>query len=733
MEGKMRKLEMFVTLLCTGLVFATNESWAWDENVTHRDLSELAAKNSSLGPQDYLKTIGFSKGLNEIIAGKEVFRWVGDGSRLEDKSDPLFPLPGTTTRGVNHYHNPLKPWNQAGLDDWVAVLHYTGESSLYWAQDWENQLRYLEGDWSWQTVRNYYYLALRATTDSERQEKFAKTFRGLGHQMHLIQDASQPDHARNNAHPFDIKGWKRWVGIERWAMKNPTIINGLAAKPDFPQVSFSVPDPYRAQQLAPITQLIDTTQYYTGRTPSASLAQGLSEYTNANFFSDDTIFAAEWYSPGDRHYFPYPKKSSTDLDDYFFCNKLPETVSGEDHIPDTAFWIKKNADGEQVDHFLKPTYLSSDISSFLGDGVLYRRTFYRDEECHKDYVKYLIPRAVGYSAALLNYFFRGNLRVVAAPIFLQGKLAYMKLKIKNMTLGEAMGKGNLVLTYRYTPSGGSANGSQDIFGQAKGLDGSAVVSSVPLGEGDTMEADFWIDPGISKEDCDSIKFMLAFRGTLGNEEGAVIGKSFIMGDVVFDEEWNNGPDGNNPWGHTEINLDNFNPPNNGVSTNQVENGYLIKDNIRYQGYSSGRFNESIVCDICGEGQFANISPIRITPNTYLMYKIDEMSITPAEDPARPQYLLLSFTDRLALEMASQVEQMEYWNEVTAYYPFPLGGIVVYNIYDLFKDAGITIPEPFYLRMIAFKQLLYPLQGPSTEEHHQRMKVDFIRIVEGKEQ
>jgi hypothetical protein len=39
-----------------------------------------------------------------------------------------------------------------------------------------------------------------APNKDKRDEYFAQTFRGLGHQMHLIQDASQPDHVRNDAH-----------------------------------------------------------------------------------------------------------------------------------------------------------------------------------------------------------------------------------------------------------------------------------------------------------------------------------------------------------------------------------------------------------------------------------------------------------------------------------------------------------------------------------------------------
>ncbi len=98
----------------------------------------------------------------------------------------------------------MKPWSQAGLND-----IWTGESSLLWAQDGAYQQNFPDGDWSWQKIREYYYIALTgkdfsglgaAPDKTKREEYFAQTFKGLGHQMHLIQDAAQPDHVRNDAH-----------------------------------------------------------------------------------------------------------------------------------------------------------------------------------------------------------------------------------------------------------------------------------------------------------------------------------------------------------------------------------------------------------------------------------------------------------------------------------------------------------------------------------------------------
>ena len=145
---------------------------------------------------------------------------------------------------------------------------------------------------------------------------------------------------------------------------------------------------------------------------ATSLTVGLAEYTNANFFSGDTIFAAEKYSTGDRHYFPYPRKSSTDLQAYVAQIKPLLTQIAEDGIEDKGTWIKKEGDGEKIDHFVRTSRWTGKIYKTFGEGSLFYSSFYRDDECHKDYSSKLIPRSVGYSAGLLNYFFRGDIDMI---------------------------------------------------------------------------------------------------------------------------------------------------------------------------------------------------------------------------------------------------------------------------------------------------------------------------------
>ncbi len=87
---------------------------AWDDGVTHKDLSEFAAENSVISKSkgDYLKKLGFEKGLDEIFkwgeAEQKVRKWLRAGAELEDSSGPLSvgrrkgPIRRTSTKKTGH-------------------------------------------------------------------------------------------------------------------------------------------------------------------------------------------------------------------------------------------------------------------------------------------------------------------------------------------------------------------------------------------------------------------------------------------------------------------------------------------------------------------------------------------------------------------------------------------------------------------------------------------------------
>jgi hypothetical protein len=135
--------------------------------------------------------------------------------------------------------------------------------------------------------RAYFYQALTATTKTSATA-LASTFRAVGQVMHLVEDASVPAHVRNDAHPPVISGYH----YETWARANQ---DGLDTSPLRPSLNLTgaIPDEEN-KTYVPIYKLFDSDQY-TGDNPGItdSLSVGIAEYTNAHFFSDDTIFAED--------------------------------------------------------------------------------------------------------------------------------------------------------------------------------------------------------------------------------------------------------------------------------------------------------------------------------------------------------------------------------------------------------------------------------------------------------
>lgn len=689
MKKRFKIIFLIIFILCL-----LSQTFALEKG-THRYLNKKIIEQNEEKLNTYLKiNLGFSEGVRQILNGFRVIEWFENAGVYEDE-------PGYV-RSLNHFHDPLQPWYLAGFDR-------TFRSSLVWAQDQGLVGSLLGGDWSWRRARDSFYKGLTSLNKVSRERHFADTFRALGQVMHLVQDVSVPAHVRNDPHIYmDLFG--RRVGryhYESWVNDNLFKIPLVPVFVDRGIFNFT-PEPIAP---VPIANLFDTNQYNganLGVTTSSRI--GIAEYANANFFSEGTIF---------RNY-PHPAYWDTN---YFSLDwRNPELIEAEDGRQDGKIYIKKVA-GERLASL---SYISYDC---VRKGDYGSCPLVLDGKVYEEYASKLIPRAVGYSVALLDYFFRGRLEVTTLPIFYKNQILYLKVKIKNLTPNETLRDGVFTLTYSFRPPGGSLDGSQDVWGQE-------TYPSGVLVEGGEVVINFYLYTPIPRESYASANFILAFKGTLGDEVGAVIGKSLSLGEIRFEEEWDNGFNGNHRWAHTGITLLGQNP-SNGATFNGIEGDCLVKGNIRYAGYRSARVNESYVGYDVLQNQFLDILPISVTPETYLQFKIDEMWInqrTPAPSGYTNdwQYLMLTFNGGLGLQYS--LGQGVYMGSKVVYLGFDPQYIIVDNIYELFEKVGIAIPSGgLVLRNISFVQQLSELSSSSPVEHYQHMKIDSIRIIEGKKQ
>lgn len=442
---------------------------------THHELVGGAARRS-VADQVLKEDLEFGAGILNRVQGKSLEGWLGEGAANEDN----FP------RFLNHFHNPLASnWSDAGLGGSV------GQSAILWAQNPSQSVP----SWSWRDVRQAYLDALTKPMIGDRDKGFATTFEGLGRQMHLVQDAASPGHARNDPHIlFNYES-----AIDGLRLREAsTFASWRDSAPDTP----GAPDPgwqsLDGNPLAPIAiaRLVDADRY-TGANPgvTAGALIGLSEYTNANFFSEDRIFTENDANPQSR--FPFPKRSSVVEQD------VNVQVGG---ATVKRRYLVKAADGATGYRLATVGFLREYHRRFGLDLGRFRETPSLDEAVYRDYAERLVPRAVTYSTALLDYFFRGRLFVSGDDV---------SMAIRNSS-DEPM-SGTFTLYYddagdtRRPVPGASWTGALAPGGRLTDLRVIAPTSPAPKEAG---------------------KYMLVFRGALGTESDAVIGKQVAIESVL---------------------------------------------------------------------------------------------------------------------------------------------------------------------------------------------------------
>lgn len=463
----LKKIILFILLL---VVIICQSTFSYEGSV-HRKLNEAASNiyNSTLN--DYIKSeLGLAKGIEHTLkegnSEWSILEWISYGGEAEDygilgKNDFF------TTRAYNHFHDPLKSWNDAGLDNFILKLRYWNiffrnpVSALLWGLNPGQQSfsTNLTGNWSWCKAKQWYYIYLTGKnfenesieyTEDERNLNFIYSLRALGQTMHLLQDMSVPLHTRNDVHIFPIgkmEDYKTFWNYETYTLKNVQYLNYTAKVPDKILLNDPIPDPSYSD-ISPVSGLFDRNQYDGQTEPKDNELLGLSEYSNANFFTGDTMW-------DDEYNYPYPSKEQTNYDDNWWDIDNVEEIDAEDGQIDNRIYITKEHTNE--DNIITETHLAvarywleeiaTSIGSFIviDHGLRLKHGFQLDEICWKDYSDDLIPRAVGYSAALLDYFFRGEIDISLPDggmySLIDGSISphqftYIKAKIKSNTVQE---------------------------------------------------------------------------------------------------------------------------------------------------------------------------------------------------------------------------------------------------------------------------------------------------------
>jgi len=281
------------------------------------------------------------------------------------------------------------------------------------------------------------YTAMARETDAvERLYRWATAFKSLGDAIHLLQDGAQPQHVRNDDHsPFTSGERQAYEGYTNarvigsgLASINPYVTGFFKVTPNLLMVPLIVTGSYPVVNFA-TPQRFFTTRLGTDSTnPSSVNADsrfGLMDYTNRGFFTGGTLPGSANFveppAPTDPSYTSIQQPCSvavslagavTNLTCTHLMHAVPENVtpSYTDTLPSG---------------FTQPPLLLESAWKQVVPGSLIQRPhngYMVGLEEFQTMANLTIPRAIAYSAGVMNYFVRGQFTVTAPPNLVVGVL-----------------------------------------------------------------------------------------------------------------------------------------------------------------------------------------------------------------------------------------------------------------------------------------------------------------------
>lgn len=337
--------------------------------------------------------------------------WIVEGSEREDDD----------IRSFNHFYDPI---DKKGLTDFIVPIPFPnaytyGFSSFIWATTPASVFADVNMDpnyWNWPQARVYEYAALTSSSKSDRDKYFGYMFRAVGQVVHLLEDTSQPEHVRNTEHLSYFPPLHSY--LEEYGKANyPKLFNNPEAY-------------YRANVLPyPSTQdglksLWDRNVLSSGLsdTGTSDSLLGLAEFSNKNYLGIRSLYGEVW-SPSGLHHYAHPSLNETNVRTVVeaFGTVGVNSTADKDGVVRNGIYISKVTNGLKVRCHSRLTYLGSAMSNFeigVTSGTAsvngYDAVFtIHDHLVAKEYLEVLLPTAVSYATACLDYFFRGGMEASA--------------------------------------------------------------------------------------------------------------------------------------------------------------------------------------------------------------------------------------------------------------------------------------------------------------------------------
>jgi hypothetical protein len=387
---------------------------------------------------------------------KNILDLIRYGSDFED-NNALFQL---KFRSANHFYDP----QDNGAEYPTSLTNYSSPDWIIEKQDIADQ------EYSYADARIALYEAITNIDLIERGNNFGRFFQILGQIMHHMQDMSQPEHVRGDSH-ITIDEFKKFL---------PFIPEKLDIDPSAYEdyvVELNLIDLLKDQQPIPSSNKIISNSYnnnkkvmfpmphdYWGGPPDKSLEKkGAAEFTSNNFISKDTNFSFK--SPGiysvhsSKHPLPDPANAIITPEDFATVTDcaLDKSLAG------TMYWIGTDVIDEYIGGDPVFNKMTSSHSVFNSDLAYYNIDtlsfpFEEDDQpslqtsinscTFNAAMGFLIPRAIAFSAGIIDYMLRGRIEirlpdegvysVLDHAVINQKAEGFDKIKVKLRNITEAI-------------------------------------------------------------------------------------------------------------------------------------------------------------------------------------------------------------------------------------------------------------------------------------------------------
>jgi hypothetical protein len=339
------------------------------------------------------------------------------------------------TRALHHFYDPVhtKP---------ITIGKYPvcvpqGSQAVDWALDPGTLNAFTLSD-----ARRHYYEAVTGPNPGTRTSHLKELFITLGHVVHLVQDMAQPEHTRNDIHLIlsgPLEFLNDWVAF--FAGRMPSLYEAWALR----NVTATAPAAY-FDSYATVKMLDDRSYFHT------SDGRGMADYSSRNFLTQDTNYgdyAEIFEQPCFKYPSPLLSSASVRIRTVAYRVQASDGSCCETRTVEEGVYTSVATDSitrrAEEDPF--HTYLSSldlETEKYDRNAMFYSLS----DDSYERRAQLLIPRAVGYSAGLIEHFFASGLEAY----FEKDAAGTYTLRIVNRSSKTIGADARLSALYRAAPS-----------------------------------------------------------------------------------------------------------------------------------------------------------------------------------------------------------------------------------------------------------------------------------------